>query len=103
VPITPGTFSWVGEFLLGEFDERVSIVDREVATFVDECLHRVRQVDTLGCRFTTECAERSRLGQELAHVVGRVGEGVDVLEAEGRCSHVVLVVVQADQIDGYQV
>lgn len=41
VPVTLGALSGVGEVLLGEFDERMSIVDREIATFVDQRLHRV--------------------------------------------------------------
>lgn len=102
MPITLGTLSWVGEVFLGEFDERVSIVNREVATLVYQRLHRVRQVDSLGCRFTTESTERSCLVQELAHVVRCLGECIYVLEAEGRCCHIVLVVVRAGQIHGYR-
>lgn len=100
VPIALGSFSGVREVLLGELDERLSKVSWEVASLLKQVFHRVRKVDTFGCGSTTECAEGSCLGQELAHVVGRLGGSVHVLDAEGRCRHVVDVVVRADQIDG---
>lgn len=41
VPVTSGTFSWVREIVLGELDEGVSIVNREVSALADQRLHRV--------------------------------------------------------------